>query len=198
MDNEGYRTSDPTPVPSLATSLLTGGLGFAAASLFVFATVAFAEGWMYSHLGLLGAYLTWTVLFILLGGGVLGPLVVRRWQMPKFYLLFAGAFLAYAVGWVLAYSVLGRGVGEWIGSLLGSILMGWVLSAGFGVSDSVYKLSAILFIANSLGYFLGSAVNNSFGTRAGMLLWGLLYGVFLGAGLGAVLHFAQTENAPAD
>ena len=160
----------------------------------VFTTVAFAEGWMYRHLGLLGAYLAWTAIFILLGGGVLGPLVVRRWQMPRFYLLFAAAFLAYAVGWILAYFVLGVGVGEWIGSLLGSVLMGLVLSAGFGVSDSVYKFSAILFIANSLGYFLGSAVNDSFATRAGMLLWGLLYGVFLGAGLGAVLHLAQVRG----
>ncbi len=144
--------------------------------------------------GFLGAYLAWTVLFILLGGGALGPLVVRRWEMPKFYLLFAGAFFAYAVGWVASYFVLRGVVGEWVGSVLGSLLMATVLAAGFGVAHSVFKLAAILFIANSLGYFLGSAVNDSLESRAGMLSWGLLYGVFLGAGLGAVLHFAQTQG----
>jgi hypothetical protein len=174
--------------------LLTGGIGFGAASLCVFATVAYAEGWMYRNLGLLGAYLAWTILFILLGGGALGPLVVRRWQMPKFYLLFAVAFFAYAVGWVASYFVLGGVVGEWIASLVGSFLMALVFAAGFGVARSAFSLSAILFVANSLGYFLGSAVNNSLGSRAGMLLWGLIYGVFLGAGLGAVLHLAQARS----
>lgn len=194
MANAGNRSADFADVPSLGRSLLTGGIGFGAASLCVFATVAYAEGWMYLHLGVLGAYLAWTVLFILLGGAVLGPLVVRRWQMPKFYLLFAAAFFAYAVGWVAAYFVLRGVVGEWIGSLAGSLLMGLVLAAGFGVIRSTITLSPILFVANSLGYFLGSAVNDSLESRAGMLLWGLIYGLCLGAGLGAVLHFAQARS----
>ncbi|MCM3906098.1 MAG: hypothetical protein ND866_30810 [Pyrinomonadaceae bacterium] len=197
MDHES-QSEDFAAVPSLGRSLLTGSVGFGAASLLVFATVAFAERWMYRHLGLFGAYLVWTVLFILLGGGVLGPLVVRRWQMPKFYLLFAGAFFAYAVGWVSAYFVLRGVVGEWIGSLLGSLLMGLVFAAGFGIARSTLSLTAMLFVANSLGYFLGSAVNNYLGSRAGMLLWGLTYGLCLGGGLGAVLHFAQVRDGRMD
>ena len=51
--------------PTLARSLLTGGLGFCLVSLCVFATVAFAERWMYARLGLPGAYLAWAALFIL-------------------------------------------------------------------------------------------------------------------------------------
>ncbi|MCM3872452.1 MAG: hypothetical protein ND895_17345 [Pyrinomonadaceae bacterium] len=192
MNNAENRAADFAEIPSLATSLLSGAIGFGAASLVVFATVAFGEGWMYRHLGILGAYLAWTFLFILLGGGALGQLVVRRWEMPKFYLLFAAAFFAYAVGWTASYFVLRGIVGEWVGSVLGSLLMATVLAAGFRVPRAVFNLSAILFVANSLGYFLGSAVNNSLESRAGMLSWGLLYGLFLGAGLGAVLHFAQT------
>lgn len=195
MNKTENGAADLGPIPSLGRSLATGAIGFGAASLCVFATVAYAEGLMYRQLGIFGAYLAWTLLFILLGGGVLGPLVVRRWQMPKFYLLFAAAFFVYAIGWIGPYFVLRGVVGEWIGSFAGSLLMGIVLAAGFGVARSALTLSAILFVANSLGYFLGSAVNDLVGGRPGMLLWGLLYGLFLGAGLGAVLHFAQVRNA---
>jgi hypothetical protein len=182
-------------VPSLRRSVLTGGLGFCLVSLCVFATVAFAESWMYSRLGVFGSYLAWTVLFILLGGGALGSLIVGRWRLPKFYLLFGAAFFAYAAGWVGSYFFLPTALGEWIGSLLGSLLMGWVLAAGFGAARSTLRLSALLFVANSLGYFLGSALNDSLRESAGMLAWGCVYGLFLGAGLGAVLHLAQTRAA---
>jgi hypothetical protein len=175
-------------------SLLIGGLGFGLASLCVFATVAFGERWMYTNLGLTGAYLVWTALFILLGGGVLGSLVAGRWRLPKFYLLFGLAFFAYAVGWTAAYFMLRGAAGEWVGSLVGSLLMGSVFAIGFGVLRSALSLSAVLFLANSVGYFLGSALNDYVGGRAGMLLWGAAYGLFLGAGLGAVLHLAQTRR----
>ena len=143
---------------------------------------------------MLGAYVAWTVLFILLGGAVLGSLVVGRWRLPKFYLLYGLAFFFYAVGWVLAYFVLRDGAGEWVGSLAGSFLMAFVFAAGFGVMRSMLKFAALLFVANSVGYFLGLALNASFGGSTGMLLWGAAYGLFLGAGIGAVLHFAQIQS----
>lgn len=181
-------------VPSLERSLLIGGLGFGLASLCVFATVAFAERWMYTRLGLSGAYLFWTALFILLGGGVLGSLVVGRWRLPKFYLLFGLAFFAYAAGWICAYFALRGAPGEWVGSLAGSFLMGLVFAIGFGVTRSALSFSAVLFVTNSVGYFLGSALNNAVAGSMGMLLWGTVYGVCLGAGLGAVIHLAQTRR----
>jgi hypothetical protein len=181
-----------TRPPSLQRSLVIGGFGFCVASLCVFATVAFAERWMYRNLGLLGAYVAWTVLFILLGGAVLGSLVVGRWRLPKFYLLYGLAFFVYAVGWVAAYFVLRDGAGEWVGSLAGSILMALIFAAGFGVIRSTLKFAVVLFVANSVGYFLGLALNASLGGSTGMLLWGAAYGLFLGAGIGAVLHYAQS------
>ena len=181
--------------PSLRRSLLTGALGFALASLCVFATVAFAERWMYARLGLLGAYVAWTALFILIGGGALGSLAVGRWRLPKFYLLFGLAFFAYAVGWVGAYFTLRGAAGEWVGALAGCLLMGFVFALGFGVPRSALNLSGLLFVAHTVGYFLGSALNDSVGGRAGMLLWGAAYGLFLGAGLGAALHLAQARRA---
>ena len=180
--------------PSLARSIATGAIGFGLVSVCVFATVAFAERWLYQTLGLLGAYLAWTVLFILLSGAVFGSLVVGRWRLPKFYFLFGLSFFAYAVGWVIAYFTLRNTAGEWLGSLAGSVLMAIVFAAGFGRLGSTLKLSAVLFVSNSLGYFLGSALHNSIGGRPGMLLWGVAYGVFFGAGIGAALHFVQQQR----
>ena len=188
------KTNSFKAAPSLARSLVIAGLGFSAVSLCVFATVAFGEGWMYTHLGLSGAYLVWTVLFILLGGGVLGSLVTGSWRLPRFYVLFGLAFFAYAAGWVIAYFTLRGALGEWIGSLAGSILMTAVITLGFGVVRSTITLSALLFAANSLRYFLGSELNNHFGGKVGMLLWGGAFGLCLGTGLGAVLYFAQIRR----
>lgn len=174
--------------------MITGAIGFSVVSLIVFATVAFGERWMYRNLGLLGAYLVWTALFILLGGGVLGTLVAGRWRLPKFYLLYGLAFLFYAIGWVAAYFSLRGTAGEWVGSLAGSFLMALVFAVGFNMIRSTLKFSVLLFVANSLGYFIGSLLNDSVGGRGGMLLWGLVYGLFLGAGMGAVLHYCQVAS----
>ncbi len=180
---------------SLQQCLLIGGIGFCVVSLCVFATVAFAERWMYRNLGELGAYLAWTVLFIFLGGAVLGSLVTGRWRLPKFYLLYGLAFFLYSVGWVVAYFISPGPVGECIGSLAGSILMALVFAAGFRAMNSTLKFAGLLFVANSVGYFLGSALNNYFKGSTGMLFWGVAYGLFLGAGIGAVLYYAQVRTA---
>lgn len=181
-------------LPSLTTSIAIGGIGFGIVSLGVFATVAFAERWMYRSLGLSGAYLTWTVLFILLSGAVFGQLAVARWRLPRFYLLFGVAFIAYAAAWIVAYFTLRGVAGEWIGSFAGAVLMALVFALGFGSVGSVLKLSALLFVSHSLGYFIGSALNDSLGGKPGMLLWGLAYGLFFGAGIGAALQLVQQRR----
>lgn len=183
--------SDNRSVPSLERSVVTGAIGFCLVSLVVFATVAFGEPWLYERFRITGSYVVWTGLFILLGGAVLGSLVVGRWRLPKFYLLFGVAFLVYAVGWVTAYFKLRGSAGEWVGSLAGSILMAVVFAAGFKRMNLVPKFAVILFVANSIGYFLGSALYQTVAGQSGMLLWGVAYGLFLGAGIGAVLHYSQ-------
>lgn len=183
-----------TTVPSLQKAIVTGAIGFCLVSLCVFATVAFGERWMYRTLSVLGAYLAWTVLFILLSGGVFGTLVVGRWRLPRFFLLWAFAFFLYAAAWVVAYFYLRNTTGELLGSLLGSVLIALVFAAAFRALGSIVKLSAVLFVSNALGYFSGGALYYSVGGPLGMLLWGILYGVFFGAGIGAALHFVQQEQ----
>ena len=180
---------------SMKRHLIVGGFGFSVVSLCVFATVAFGEQWMYENLGLAGAYIAWTILFILLGGGVLGSLVTGKWRLPRFYLLFAAAFFAYAAAWIVAYFFWRNAIGEWLGSIAGSILMAFVFAAAFGVLGSTIRLSSLLFVTNSIGYFLGSAINQAVGGRTGMLLWGVVYGFFLGTGIGLVLYFVQRTDA---
>ncbi len=188
------QTEVRSSLPSLFRSLLQGAIGFSITSLVVFSTVAFGERWMYRNLGRGGAYLAWTVLFILLGGIALGSLVVHKWTLPKFYLLFGLAFFAYAIGWICAYFILRNSAGEWVGSLAGSVLMALVFAVGFQAINTIAKLSVLLFIANSIGYFLGSDLNESLGARLGMLSWGVCYGLFLGAGIGATLYLLQRDH----
>ena len=191
-------TNFRTTVPSLARSIATGAVGFCLVSLCVFATVVLAERWMYQNLGLVGSYLAWTVLFIVLSGALFGSLiVVGRWRLPRFYPLWALAFFAYAVAWMIAYFSLGRTAGELVGSLVGSVLMAVVLAVGFGALRSIAKLSAVLFVSNFLGYFLGAALFDSIIHPTGMLLFGVVYGLLFGAGIGAALQLVQRQRETA-
>jgi len=187
IHQNGARSS----IPSLGRSLLIGSLGFLFASLCVFATVAFAERWMYRNLGLSGAYVVWTVLFIFLGGALLSPLVIGLDRLWRFQLVFGTAFLMYAVGWVGSYFTLRGAAGEWAGSLIGSILMALVIALAFGVMKTFIAQAAALFVANSAGYFLGDLLYSSISGKTGMLLWGVLYGLCLGTGLGWSIFIAQ-------
>ena len=179
---------------SLRRSILIGGAGFSVVSLCVFATVAFAQSWMYDRLGVTGSYIAWLTLFILLGGGALLPLVVGK-RLLRFYVIFGAAFFMYGIGWMAAYFTLKNAAGQWLGSLVGSVSMALVFAAAFKVLRSAPLLLALLFVANSIGYFLGSVFYYSYGRPAGLMLWGAFYGFCLGAGLGAVLYIAQSRRA---
>ncbi len=192
----GLHQSDVALTPmSLKRSIVTGGIGFCIVSLCVFATVAFAQRWMYDRLGVTGAYIAWLTLFILLGGRALFPLVVGARRLLRFYAMFGAAFFMYGISWMAAYFTFKNAVGEWLGSFAGSVSMALVYAAGFRVLRSAPLLSALLFVANSIGYFFGSVFYYSFGRPAGLMLWGAFYGFCLGAGLGAVLYIAQSRRA---
>ena len=48
----------------MSSHVVAGSSRFAAASTLVFSTVAFAERWMYANLTIAGAYVVWTLLFL--------------------------------------------------------------------------------------------------------------------------------------
>lgn len=88
-----------------------------------------------------------------------------------------------------------RGVaGEWVGSFAGSVLLGLSFAAGFNAWKLALRFCTILFIANSIGYFLGDAINEAIGGQMGMLLWGVSYGIFLGFGLGLSFYLLQEPD----
>lgn len=167
---------------------LLGALGFGAASVAVFATVAFAERWMYKTLGLGGAYAVWTALFVGLGGGALLPLVPKAWRGPKFLGVFAVGFVLYAAAWCAAYFGLRGG---WMGEILGGLAGGFALGQTLAWFLKCRRASLWIVPANLAGYFVGSALNNAIGGRPGMLLWGVAYGLLLGAGLGLALRESE-------
>lgn len=169
-----------------ATAAWKGALGFGLASLLVFVTVAYGERWMFVSLGAAGAYLTWTILFIVLGGLSLRP--VAGWtRAPRFLGVFAAAFLAYAAGWIGSYTLLHGATGEWVGAVVGPLLMAMVLCAAQRAWPLFAKLALTLLVAHVVGYFGGAALTGSIGGSTGMLLWGVPYGLGMGAGLGIAL-----------
>jgi len=196
--------------PLLPKSLAIGMLGFGAASLVVFGMWAFAGRAMYRYFGEAGAYAVWAIMFVALAGGVLNPLVIGPRTLGRFYGLFTLAFGAYALWWSLSWFVLKDRAGEWVGSLLGSVALGWILTWGFAARGVRLRVIAALFVLHTAGYFLGSflfafCIGQSgaefFGeslSKAGRstlakFLWGAAYGAGLGAGLGYALYVCQRE-----
>ncbi len=181
-----------TPFPTLKESVYWGSFAFCLASLVVFATVAFGEGWMYRSFGIAGSYAIWTACFIVVCGGVLSRLIIGPGRLARFYFLFNVAFCFYALSWIAAYFSLGKGVGEWVGSLVGSVLMGLTLASAFGAKQFRMKAALVLFLTNSAGYFVGGLLHDAMGSRLGMMLWGISFGLGLGVGSGYVLFLVQT------
>ena len=181
---------------SLRSSVLLGSLGFTLASLVVFATVAFGENWMYHNLGEIGSYLAWGLMFVILGGILLSPLIWGPRRLARFLPGFALSFFGYVIGWYTGYIGFGMRSGEWLGAVLGCLFFAAGLAAMFKIKSYVLvlQLFLVVFLLNAAGYFLGEMLYFSIHGRTGMLFWGLVYGLFFGAGIGAAIHLAQKQT----
>jgi hypothetical protein len=196
------------PSANLSQSILRGSLGFAAVGVAGFAVWAFGGKWLYTHVGEVGLYLTCALVFIGLSGLVLHPLVRGPGSLMRFYKIFLPAFGAYAVAWSAAWFVSRFGLGEWLGSLAGSVLLAFMIGRGLGHCRSLVKVSIVMFALHSAGYFAGGRLMGWLmsSAHAGLLgghhfalaqlSWGLLYGLGTGAGLGYAFFTFQIESAP--
>ena len=161
------------------------------AGLFVFAVVRCGQPWMSRFFGRSGPYVIATVLFIALGGGILSRLVIGLGRLRPFYPLFGLAFFSYAASWVMAYVTVRGLLGELLGSVIGSCLMGLVLCSAFGARELLPKLAVTLLLTISSGYFLGRLLHVAISGSVGMILFGACYGLGVGAGLGYALFLVQ-------
>lgn len=174
--------------------VLRGALGFALVSTAVFSTVAFAERWMYTNLTMIGAYVAWTVMFL-----VLAPLafigIVPSDRRRTFPLWFNAAFFGYCVLWCVGWFVSPNTVGEVVGCTAGSLAMTGVLVWRGYVEKPVMMAGLVVAVANLLGYFAGGYLNAKLGGPTGMLVWGALFGAGTGAGIGAILRSDQKSSS---
>jgi len=170
-----------------------GTLGFGLASLAVFGSWAFLGRWFYQWLGEAGAYLAWSIMFLGLGGSALHRLIpdLNRWAFQR---LFAGAFMSYAVIWMIAWLSCRNQLGEVLGSLLGCFGMGACLCLMQRVPNQWLRVSLILFGSNLSGYFLGSWMHQQWGMPWGAVAWGLAYGLMFGGGIGPALWLIQQKT----
>jgi hypothetical protein len=187
---------------SVAQSMLIGSLGFSIVSIAGFSVWAFGERWLHEELTL---FTSCAAVFLGLSGLLLFRLVISPNRLWRFYKIFLPAFLLYAVAWSAAWWLLKFGLGEWLGSLLGSIMFAAVVAWGFGSHRSFVRACAVLFICHSAGYFLGAQFMQSIGhalnalglskpatALLGMLGWGAIYGAGFGAGIGYTFHIFQS------
>jgi hypothetical protein len=182
---------DRFSLPTHAQALWTGCLGFGATSLIVFGVWGFGGQWMYMNLGEGGFYGVCALLFVGLSGFILNRLVIGHRSLPRFYLLWAGAFGAYAVSWCLAWFTMPGKAGEWLGAILGSSAMGLILACAFGALRNVLRVILSLVLPNLIGYFLGDFLHRLADPPLSMFLWGAAYGFIWGLGIGEALYVCQ-------
>jgi hypothetical protein len=195
-------------VPSLTASVWRGTIGFTIVSVAGFVPWAIFGRSLHRLVGELGMYLGCMAVFIGLSGLLMHRLILGPGSLSRFYKLFSAAFAAYSVGWMAGWMVLRGHPGSIAGLLAGTAMMGWMMTRAFDARDATFKVIAVLFVLNSLGYFIGGwaeagvmgmkeptlfgvAVARKVQVRTAMLLWGVFYGLGFGAGLGWAFHLCQ-------
>ena len=203
-------TGPVIPIACVIHAMVRGSIGFGAVSLLGFSVWAFGERRFHGRLGEAGLYGACALVFVGSSGLFLHRLMRGPGSLLRFYKLFIPAFLAYAVTWCAAWFTLRFGLGEWLGSLLGTTAFvattSWLLKSYCGFT----KAAIVLFGFHSAGYFLGGQLMHWLTGPAGHTLlaqtnkeelsiitklsWGLLYGLGFGAGIGYTFHVFQAEG----
>lgn len=163
-------------------SLCLGLVSVAAYSIWAFKLIP-GTGPMYTAIA---------AIYIGLSGVLLSRLVAGSGAIGRFALLFAVAFLAYAVAWcAFWFGLKGKHLADLWGAVVGLAVMTWLLRRAFGRRTNFILAFLVLFVCHSLGYYLGGALYAQVHGALGRLLWGAAHGVGFGAGLGYVLFHCQ-------
>jgi hypothetical protein len=196
----------PAEIPSLASSLGRGIIGFTIVSIAGFAPWAIGGRWFSKNLGEAGLYGVCALVFIAASGLLLHGLIIGPGSLVRFYKLFSLAFAAYSVAWMAGWMTLRGYPGSIAGLLAGTILMGLLLTWAFNVRAQALQVIAALFLLNSAGYFIGGWVEAGVGSLGGTSLtrstqlvlakslWGVCYGLGFGAGLGLAFYLCQNKT----
>jgi hypothetical protein len=199
---------------SVYHAVIRGSVGLGLVSLAAFSVWAFGGRWFQTNSGETGLFGACALVFVAFSGLLLHPLVKGPSSLLCFYRVFIPAFLAYAIVWCIAWFAFRFGVGEWLGSLLGSAAFVGVMSWRMRNTRGLIQTSLGLFALNSAGYFLGGKMMHwilgpagselfSGLSKSGLLVvaklsWGLLYGFGFGAGIGYAFHAVQNNKAQPD
>lgn len=198
-------------LPSLGTFLRRGIVGFTLLSIAGFVPWAVFGKWFYGKIGESGLYAVCAVVFIGLSGPLLHRLIIGAGSLSRFYKLFTMAFAANSVLWIAGWMTVRGHFGSIVGLLAGTAAMGALIAIAFDAGDQMLKVIAVLFVLNSVGYFVGGWVESAVaaakqlsffghvvprGSRLmiAKLLWGVCYGLGFGAGLGLAFAFCQART----
>jgi hypothetical protein len=171
----------------LPFSMLYGSLGFGAVSVLAYSIWAFRL-----VPGTAALFATIAAVYLGIGGLTLSRLVIAPGAWKRFPLLFATAFIAYAVCWcAFWFGLKGKHGADFWGAVAGLLAMTWMLQRAFGCTSGFLRLFIGLFVFHSVGYYLGSELEALVRGSSGRLLWGAAHGLGFGAGLGYVLFRCQ-------
>ncbi len=186
---------DRAPLPTCATSVVRGIIGFTLLSVAGFAPWPILDLWLRRGTET-QLYISCVAIFIGLSGPLLHRLIIGPGSLARFYKLFAPAFIAYAAVWIAFWVWLRGPEGEIAGVLGGAAAMGAVLAFAFDAQRSLVKIIAVLAVPNAIGYFAGGWFEGRLAIDhrlSAMLLWGVCYGIGFGAGLGLAFHICQAH-----
>ncbi|MGV3533305.1 MAG: hypothetical protein ACO1QR_13110 [Chthoniobacteraceae bacterium] len=198
-------------IPSLGSSIVRGAIGFTLLSIVGFMPWVLAGRFFYRTIGEVGLYVVCALVFIILSAPLLHRLLHGERTYGRFYKIFGVAFTAYSVAWIAGWMVFKGHTGSLVGLFSGCVVMGLVLTAFFRAWPKLLAVIAILFIANTVGYFIGGwieggiqvirsgdatrdAISPQMASIIGKTLWGVLYGLGFGAGLGASFYLLQRSS----